>query len=78
MKLNFLKHDEQPFIKSKADALLKNNTIENDLYIKHDVKRGLRNTNGTGVVVGLTKIGAVNGYKINENGEKVAIDGKLY
>ena len=69
---------EQSFIKSNSEALLKNNVIENDLYIKHDVKRGLRNANKTGVVVGLTRIGAVEGYKINENNEKIAIEGKLY
>jgi len=68
----------QTFIQSSTDALIENNAIENDLYIKHDVKRGLRNTNGTGVVVGLTRIGAVDGYEIDENGEKIAIEGKLY
>lgn len=69
---------EQTFIKARTEALQKNNIIGNDLYIEHDVKRGLRNSNGTGVVVGLTRIGAVDGYKINENNEKVAIEGKLY
>ena len=41
-------------------------------------KRGLRNSNGTGVLVGLTNIGAVEGYKIDENKNKVPIKGKLY
>ena len=69
---------KQTFMENAAKSLIKNDEIENDLYLKHDVKRGLRNSNGTGVVVGLTRIGAVDGYKVNEKGEKVAIEGKLY
>ena len=37
--------------------------IENELFRKFDVKRGLRNEDGTGVLVGLTKIGNVVGYE---------------
>ena len=66
------------FLENATASLLKNNEIESELYTKHDVKRGLRNANGTGVVVGLTRIGDVAGYKINENNEKVAIEGKLF
>ena len=65
------------FIKAASAKLLKNNEIEGELYIKHDVKRGLRNANGTGVLVGLTKVGDVIGYDLNEKNEKVAIEGKL-
>ena len=54
-----------------------NNHIDNDLYSQFNVKRGLRNADGTGVLVGLTRIGDVHGYIIDE-GEKVAVDGKLY
>ena len=50
--------------------------IDSSLYQKYDVKRGLRNANGTGVLVGLTTVGNVNSYII-ENDEKVAIPGKL-
>lgn len=55
----------------------KNNQIDAELYPKYDVKRGLRNSNGTGVLVGLTGVGDVQGYK-SENGQKVAIEGKLF
>jgi len=48
-----------------------------DLYSKFSVKRGLRNDDGTGVLVGLTRVGDVHGYIVDE-GEKVAIPGKLY
>ena len=37
--------------------------IDNELFTKYDVKRGLRNEDGTGVLVGLTKIGNVVGYE---------------
>lgn len=54
-----------------------NNRIEMDLYNKYNVKRGLRNADGTGVLVGLTRVGDVHGYIMDE-GERVAVDGKLY
>ncbi len=53
-----------------------NDPIDPELYKKYDVKRGLRNANGTGVLVGLTSVGDVVGYEIKD-GEKVAIPGKL-
>ena len=54
-----------------------NNKIDNELYSKYDVKKGLRNEDGTGVLVGLTKIADVVGYKRVEN-KKVDCEGELY
>jgi len=71
-------YPEKGFVAAMAGHLIKNNNIDNSLYGKYDVKRGLRNANGTGVVVGLTKVGEVVGYTINENNEKVPAEGKLY
>jgi len=51
--------------------------IESSLFETYDVKRGLRNADGTGVLVGLTNIGDVVGYK-KEDGKVIAIPGKLY
>ena len=51
--------------------------IPSEKYIQYNVKRGLRNENGTGVLVGLTSIGEVSGYIIADN-EKIATPGKLY
>ena len=51
--------------------------IENDLYEKYDVKRGLRNTDRTGVLVGLTNIGDVVGYE-KEKGNIVHVPGRLF
>jgi citrate synthase len=51
--------------------------IDPDLYNRFNVKRGLRNADGTGVLVGLTRIGDVHGYILDER-EKVPVAGKLY
>nr|MCU0407906.1 citrate synthase [Bacteroidales bacterium] len=50
--------------------------IDSTLFEEYDVKRGLRNKDGTGVLVGLTNIGDVVGYK-KEDGKVVAIPGRL-
>ena len=51
--------------------------IDAELFKKLDVKRGLRNENGTGVLVGLTNIGNVVGYEQSAEGLK-PIEGKLF
>lgn len=52
--------------------------IDNELFTKYNVKRGLRNEDGTGVLVGLTRIGNVVGYERTENGKLTPIPGKLF
>ena len=52
--------------------------IDNELFPKFDVKRGLRNEDGTGVLVGLTKIGNVVGYERIPGGGLKPIPGKLF
>ncbi len=52
------------------------NKLPMSLYEKYNVKRGLRNADGTGVVVGLTEIGEVHGY-IMEEGDKIPHPGRL-
>lgn len=47
-----------------------------DLFKKYNVKRGLRNDDGTGVMAGLTSVGAVIGYYIDD-GEKLPTEGHL-
>lgn len=60
-----------------ADKVRKVDWIDPALYRKYNVKRGLRNDDGTGVLVGLTSIGSVHGYVVNE-GERQAVPGELY
>ncbi len=65
------------FLDSYAPIVETRNKIDPALYSKYNVKRGLRNEDGTGVLVGLTEIGNVHGYILDE-GEKVPVPGKLY
>ena len=59
------------------NELLKNHRIDKELYTKYDVKRGLRDSSGKGVLTGLTEISDVVGYK-EEEGVRTPIDGQLY
>ena len=59
------------------DKSLEENHIDNELYSQYSVKKGLRNEDGTGVLVGLTKISDVVGYKKVDN-HKVDDYGTLY
>jgi citrate synthase len=67
--------DNELFLKIQ-ESVRKSCDIETDLYDKFEVKRGLRNKDGTGVLVGLTNIGDVVGYR-KEEGRVVAIPGRL-
>ena len=57
--------------------LLKNHRIDKELYTKYDVKRGLRDSNGKGVLTGLTEVSDVLAYK-TVNDERIAAEGNLY
>ena len=56
---------------------MKSGEIDQNLYTEYDVKRGLRDANGKGVLTGLTEISDVVSYRL-VNGEKIPADGKLY
>ncbi len=58
--------------------LLDSHRIDPDLYLKYNVKRGLRDSNGKGVLTGLTEISDVNSYREDENGNRIQMDGELY
>ena len=57
--------------------LLKNHHIDPNLYVEYNVKRGLRDSAGKGVLTGLTEISDVNGYNLI-NGRQIPADGRLY
>ena len=65
------------WLKARADDVRRVDAIDPALYQRYNVKRGLRNADGTGVLVGLSTIGNVHGYVMNE-GEKQAIPGQLF
>lgn len=52
-------------------------SIDPSLYVEYDVKRGLRDSNGNGVLTGLTEISDVVGCN-SVSGRKIPVDGKLY
>lgn len=68
-------------LNSKFDELVENcmksGVIDLNLYQEYDVKRGLRDSTGKGVLTGLTEISDVSGYNIVD-GVKEPADGKLY
>jgi len=59
-----------------VELVERNNQIDPAYYTKYEVKRGLRNNDGTGVLVGLTQIGDVHGYIVDEK-ERVPVEGRL-
>ena len=70
------KNSDAAILKRLEKLAVHNDPINPDLYKTYDVKRGLRNANGTGVLVGLTRIGDVVGYEIKDD-QKIAIPGRL-
>ncbi|MCI8762134.1 MAG: citrate synthase, partial [Oscillospiraceae bacterium] len=65
------------FIQGICGEFQRYTQISPKYYEKYDVKRGLRNHDGTGVMAGVTLIGNVKGYVV-EDGEKVPAPGRLY
>lgn len=69
--------ENNPFFDVLTKKIAINDYIEPEYYERYKVKRGLRNENGTGVLVGLTRIGSVEGYRM-ENNEKLPAEGELF
>ena len=67
-----------PEIKHLAEKCRNNSRIDVSLYDKYQVKRGLRDLNGKGVLTGLTEISEVKASEVDENGVSHPCDGKLY
>lgn len=68
--------NNEAYIKSLCEGLRDYSRLDPALYQKFHVNRGLRHSDGTGVVAGITKICNVHGYMINE-GEVEPIPGEL-
>ena len=69
--------DITPEIEELALKCETNNAIDKDLYTKYEVKKGLRDLNGKGVLAGLTNISDVCASKIVD-GKSVPCEGNLY
>jgi citrate synthase len=64
------------FLDTHAPLAQKQSIITPDQHKRYKTKRGLRNEDGTGVLIGLTEIGDVHGYIIDEL-EKIPVEGRL-
>ncbi|MBE6814853.1 MAG: citrate synthase [Ruminococcaceae bacterium] len=63
-------------LSSLCEEIKKNSEISSEYFERFDVKRGLRNRDGSGVMAGLSKICSVQGYYIKD-GERTPMEGKL-
>lgn len=59
-----------------SESFRMHNQLPPDLFTRYRIKRGLRNADGTGVLVGASHLGNVHGYILNE-GEREPIEGRL-
>ncbi|MGN0250517.1 MAG: citrate/2-methylcitrate synthase [Oliverpabstia sp.] len=64
-------------MKKWEEELMKNHRIDPNLYLEYDVKRGLRDSAGKGVLTGLTEISDVCAYNLI-NGRQIPAEGSLY
>ena len=73
-----LSKEEQAIIKRLEKLAVHNDPIDQSLYSKYDVKRGLRDANGKGILTGLTEISDVIGFDTAEDGTRTPVEGQLY
>ncbi|HHX37338.1 MAG TPA: citrate/2-methylcitrate synthase [Clostridiaceae bacterium] len=68
---------EQQRVFDDFEKSLSRRAIPISMYDRYNVKRGLRNANGTGVLVGLTRVGEVFSYYMDD-GERLPVEGHLF
>lgn len=69
--------DVTPEINKLAELCMENSKIDSELYGKYEVKRGLRDLSGKGVLTGLTEVSEIRSYTVVDS-ELVPCEGKLY
>ncbi|WP_312280464.1 citrate synthase [Oscillibacter sp.] len=67
-----------PKIRALEEQWEKKNYIDPGLYRKYNVRRGLRDENGQGVLTGLTRVGEIQSYSVDQGGKLLPEDGVLY
>ncbi len=67
-----------PYIKELADLSDSGNHIVPEMYVQHDVKKGLRDINGNGVVAGLTEVSRIKAKDKDADGNEIPCEGQLY
>lgn len=78
MKEKIVPVEITPEMLNMLEICKRNKTINPELYTKYDVKRGLRDINGKGVLAGLTEIGETHAYEELPDGTSRPCEGKLY
>lgn len=71
------KRNRDDIFKGLVESATSGGKIDPIFYEKYNVKRGLRNDDGTGVLVGLTEVGEVFSY-IMDDGDRVPTEGRLF
>ncbi len=67
-----------PYIKELADLSDSGNHIIPEMYVQHDVKKGLRDLSGNGVVAGLTEVSRIKAKDHDADGNEIPCEGQLY
>ena len=67
---------KEELLQELSESFRMHNQLPPDLFTRYRIKRGLRNADGTGVLVGASHLGNVHGYIVNE-GEREPIEGRL-
>jgi len=73
-----MRRNKEYLIYTLSDEMKNSTKMDSALFEKLNVKRGLRNEDGTGVLVGLTNIGNVVGYDKDDQGKITPAEGRLY
>ena len=60
-----------------TEECVTNNRIDPALFAQYDIKRGLRDKNGKGVLAGITNISRIDAFE-ERDGQKIPCDGKLW
>ncbi len=77
MNQDYLTNEQLALLETLSEVAKKSCMIDSSLYQQYEVKRGLRDISGRGVLAGLTEIAEVHSYIISEN-EMIPCEGKLY
>ena len=73
---DFISESAKGFLSSVCENHAQYNYIDQENYANFNVKRGLRNADGTGVLAGFTRVGSVQGFVV-QDGVRVPMDGRL-
>ena len=76
--MSFTATEQDAKIRELVEFSRRSGKIDLSLYQEYDVKRGLRDNTGKGVLTGLTEISDVMGTTLNDEGESVPSEGRLY